>query len=248
MSSRRFAPHWIPTLAAMAVVAIGLALGQWQMGRASQKQTVADKAAQGAAQAPVSLPATVLSPQAAALLDLQPVTLKGEYVASATVFIDNRVYKRQPGYHVVTPLKLSGSSMHVIVNRGWVPANLDRAVLPNITIQAGEVTVRGMARVPVKAFALAPAQAGEKVWPSLALERFSTEYRLAVQPVYAEQSAAGAPQDGLVRDWPSAQPAHNAAAHGMTPDKHRGYAFQWFSLAALAAVLWLVFSFKAVPQ
>ena len=41
--------------------------------------------------------------------------------------------------------------------------------------------------------------------------------------------------DGLARDWPP----HEAGA-----EKNEAYAFQWYALAALAAVLGLVFSFR----
>jgi surfeit locus 1 family protein len=41
--------------------------------------------------------------------------------------------------------------------------------------------------------------------------------------------------EGFVRDW---------RPPGMTPDKHVGYAIQWFGLAAAVAGTWLVLSFR----
>ncbi len=41
--------------------------------------------------------------------------------------------------------------------------------------------------------------------------------------------------DGFVRDW---------RPPGMTPEKHVGYAIQWFGLATTVAVTWLVLSFR----
>ena len=42
---------------------------------------------------------------------------------------------------------------------------------------------------------------------------------------------AAAP-DGFVREW--------SPYLGIGPDRHRGYALQWFSLAAAVAVVWIV--------
>ena len=55
----------------------------------------------------------------------------------------------------------------------------------------------------------------------------------ALADYYLQQTSAG--HDGLVRDWP-------APDAGI--DRHRGYAFQWYALAALAAGLtaWYVFN------
>jgi cytochrome oxidase assembly protein ShyY1 len=41
--------------------------------------------------------------------------------------------------------------------------------------------------------------------------------------------------DGYVREW---------TVPGTTPDRHLGYAVQWFALAALAGAIWLVLGFR----
>ena len=41
--------------------------------------------------------------------------------------------------------------------------------------------------------------------------------------------------DGYVRDW---------VVPGTTPDRHLGYAVQWFAFAALAVAIWFVLSFR----
>jgi cytochrome oxidase assembly protein ShyY1 len=52
---------------------------------------------------------------------------------------------------------------------------------------------------------------------------------IAVQPFVIQQESAL--DDGLVREWP-------AADYGI--DRHYGYAFQWFALAATIAVFYTV--------
>jgi cytochrome oxidase assembly protein ShyY1 len=54
-----------------------------------------------------------------------------------------------------------------------------------------------------------------------------------LQPIVIEQHSAAA--DGLVRDWPRPDTGI---------EKHESYALQWYSLAGLAVVLFIVLSFR----
>ncbi len=78
-------------------------------------------------------------PASADFLRYRHVELTGEFDAARQILIDNRVdpVTERAGYHVVTPLKLAGSDMLVLVNRGWVPAAADHRVLPDVAPPAG---------------------------------------------------------------------------------------------------------------
>jgi surfeit locus 1 family protein len=65
------------------------------------------------------------------------VILRGTYDAPRQVLIDNRLHQERAGYHVITPLRLEGSSMHVLVNRGWLPAAADHRIQPLADRAAG---------------------------------------------------------------------------------------------------------------
>ena len=112
-----FRPRWWAVLLAAGGCAAGIALGNWQSGRAAEKRALA------AAQA--------------------PVTLRGSFDARYTVFADNKLYRGRPGYHVVQPLRLA-EGKHVLVNRGWVAAGASRAQLPEVRTPAGEVELTGV--------------------------------------------------------------------------------------------------------
>jgi cytochrome oxidase assembly protein ShyY1 len=59
---------------------------------------------------------------------------------------------------------------------------------------------------------------------------------LAMQPFIIEQTApAGAEDSGLVHDWP---------APDLGVDKHRGYAFQWYALAVMAVLFFVVTGYR----
>jgi surfeit locus 1 family protein len=68
---------------------------------------------------------------------------------------------------------------------------------------------------------------------SLEVAAFAGETGLRLQPRVIEQHSSL--PDGLLREWPR---------HDEGIEKHESYALQWYSLAVLAAVLGVVFSFR----
>ena len=62
------------------------------------------------------------------------------------------------------------------------------------------------------------------------MAQFRAETGLALLEVAVKQT--GAPSEGLLRDWPE-------AASGA--EKNYGYAFQWWALSALIAILYAWF-------
>jgi surfeit locus 1 family protein len=221
----------VPTLAAAAMIALTVALGNWQSGRAREKEALQQRLDAVSREAPVHLGAAAAD---AAALDLRRVVGRGEWQPERMVLHDNRTRRGQPGYHVLMPLKLEGGNMHVLVNRGWVAAARDRSVLPQIATPDGTVGVEGIARVPGdKVFELAREAQPGRVWQNVTLQRFRDWSGLQLQPVVLQQTNDAS--DGLVREWDRPD---------LGIDKHRGYALQWYSLAGLTAVLLLVLSLK----
>ena len=167
----------------------------------------------------------------AAAATLEPVSLRGELLARHTVLLDNKLHRGRPGYHVVQPLRLK-SGGNVLVNRGWVAAGTTRDKLPGISTPAGEVEIAGVRRERFPQ-ALAPDAAlpQGKVWQNITVERFSAWSGLALEPYVIEQTSELA--DGLLRERPR-----------VSVEKHESYALQWYSLAGLSIVLFLVLNFK----
>jgi surfeit locus 1 family protein len=201
---------WALVLAAAGCAAF-VALGNWQSRRADEK-----RAASG---------------------NVERVELTGEFVAARTVLLDNKLRRGRPGYEVVTPLRLSGSQRHVLVNRGWIAAPPTRERLPEVRTPAGEVRLEGVAleRLP---HALEPGPpARGTVRQNLDRAAFAAETGLQLEPRILEQHSAL--DDGLSRDWPRVE---------MSPEKHESYALQWYSLAALAVALFVILSFHRVAK
>jgi surfeit locus 1 family protein len=169
------------------------------------------------------------------------VQLNGVFLEDKTIYIDNRTHKGQAGFHVVTPLKIEGST--VIVLRGWILRDVtDRTKLPQRKLTAEPVSLVGLSQADlIKSYELAKAvKPGpqDKLWQSATVDEISqwsglSLSRFVVRQTEALKTASGeAIDDGLVRDW---------AAFNTDVDKHRGYAVQWYSLSALSIALWVWF-------
>jgi surfeit locus 1 family protein len=162
----------------------------------------------------------------------QPVAVEGEFVAQYTVFLDNKIRQGRYGFEVVTPLRLRSSDAHVLVNRGWLEGGKARDAVPEVPTPAGNVRIEGLAleRLPRL---LKLEKASGKVRQTIDIESYAVETGLRLEPRIIEQHSAL--PDGLARDWPPRE----AGAQ-----KSEAYALQWYSLAALAIVLFVVLSFK----
>lgn len=227
---RDFRPPVWTTLAMIAGVAVTIALGFWQLGRADTKQALQSRIDEFAKQAPLNIDAAELKVDDVLL---RLVEVRGRFEPRHTVYIDNRLYKHQPGYHVYMPLRIAGTEKRVLVNRGWIAAGAERNRLPAVKTPEEEIVVRGTAVPASERFIeLSGKVADGNVWQNMVVERFRQTTRLDVHPIIVQQAELrGASDDGLVRDWPPVDLKRNT---------HLAYAVQWFALAAAIFIYWLV--------
>lgn len=207
-----------------------VSLGNWQSRRAAEKRDLAVALDRAARAAPIELPAGAVD------LIHQRVAARGKFIAERTVLLDNRLRGGRPGYEVVTPLRIGDSTWHVLVNRGWVAAPASRDQLPELRTPAGETRIDGIALERI-AHALEPQPSSGKVRQNLDVPAFGAETGLQLLPFVIEQHSDSG--DGLVREWPRPD---------LGIEKHESYSLQWYSFAALAVVLGIVFSFRRVAQ
>jgi surfeit locus 1 family protein len=159
--------------------------------------------------------------------------LRGEFLERYTVLLDNKVNRGRAGYHVVQPLR-AADGRHVLVNRGWVAAPAHRENLPKLLTPAGTHVVEGrvLDRFP-RAYEPVTAKPEGRVWQNVEVTTFAAWSGLKLEPYVIEQHSPLA--DGLARNWP----APDSGA-----EKNESYALQWYSLAALSVVLFVVLSFR----
>ena len=166
------------------------------------------------------------------------VAAVGRFDDAHTVYLDNRVHGGVAGYHVLTPLRIAGGETAILVNRGWVATGRSRAQLPAVGVPAGRVRVEGLATDPDSRYVeLASGSERGRVWQNLDFARYRALYGAPLQPVLLLQTTDTG--DQLVRDWP--RPDAGVAMH-------TSYAFQWYSLAATLAILWLGLNVKRLRR
>lgn len=216
---------------ALAGIVAGIRLGYWQIDRAQQKLQIAAAMQQRANAPAIHVGAAPLS---AAELEYRTVEARGEFDTKGMVLLDNRVNKGRVGYEVVMPLRLAGSDMHLLVDRGWIQGTGTRNHLPAVSTPRGEVEITGVAVIPGRAMYELSADTIEgAVWQNLTIGRYVEHMGYKVQPVLVRQTSAV--QDGLLREWQVSDREINV---------HRSYALQWFALAGLIFVIYLFMSFK----
>ncbi|OUM00208.1 SURF1 family protein [Variovorax sp. JS1663] len=234
---------WLVTMAAVVMLAATVSLGRWQLSRAAQKEAL-----QAQIEARKNMPLLsegeflALDPATEAMH--RPVHLRGLWLAPHTIYLDNRQMHGVPGFYVLTPFAIEDSNRTVLIQRGWVQRNFtDRAQLAPVETPSGlvDVTAR-IAPPPAHLLELgketppSAASAGSSpIRQNLDLEAFRAETGL---PLRTDVSLlqTGPASEGLQRDWP-------VPALGI--EKHYGYAFQWFGLAALVVILYVWFQFIA---
>jgi surfeit locus 1 family protein len=234
---RRRRPAWIPTVAAFATIALCITAGNWQHRRMLEKEALQNAMQQAAQVAPVAFPRGAADWSA---WRFRQVVASGEYDPRHQILIDNKVHDARVGFDVVTLLRLQDGRA-VLVDRGWIAAGPTRAVLPEAPPPRGLLDVRGRIDVPGHGYYElgAPTSADGAIWQHLDPRKFTELTGIDVAPVVVEALDAAGGGAGLVRDWPLPDAGI---------DTHLSYMIQWYTFAAMAAGLWLWFTFVRRPR
>lgn len=265
LGSRRFAPRWWATALYLLVAVAMLALARWQLLRADEKIALLENAARSRAAPAVALDR--LDDVEAAAEAYRRVRVDGRWLGERQLLWDNRAHAGRAGYEVITPLRLDDGRL-ALVNRGWIAPGPTRETLPDVALPpatAGtDVSLEGLLSRPSKGFASGAALAPSGAWPRVlqyfdyaAIEAALGEpiVPAVVQAQVAEDSGAFAgarrgANEPLPEPLPGASPGEAVRAALLVPnwrpaasgpEKHYGYAFQWFAMAtALTAVFVVV--------
>lgn len=229
--------EWRTAALTVLLLPVLIGLGLWQLDREQEKRALEERFAQRQLQSPVDLSAL---DGAAGDLAYQPVTLRGRYVPSEYLLQDNRIQRGRFGYEIIALFRLTGGAGYALVNRGWIAGDPARQSLPEVQQPTGDVSLRGQVYVPPDPpYLLAEQDVPVRNWPRViqALETetlvpaLESRLNAAVFP-HAVRLDAGEP-GALSVDW---------QVVNLSPETHRGYAVQWF---AMAAVLLLFFLFRS---
>ncbi len=210
-----------------------LALANWQWQRAVYKESLTSQWQRGSN----GLEQTEFIRLAANLsaFEMSLVTLKGQFIDKPQFFLDNRTHAGAPGYWIYQLFEVEGlDNKLMLVNRGWIGLTKSRNTLPAVPVIEQDVIKGRLMPVPSSGIALGPqtVESFDKRRfriQSIDLNRLESIVGKQLLPQVVNLLEA---DDSLIRDW---KPVYK-----MTPAKHRGYAFQWFSLALALTVIFIV--------
>lgn len=212
-------------------------LGFWQNARALEKEQRLAQIEKLNAQKPISLEQVVtLANNSNAIEEVNdyPVFIEGGFDKSQVFLLDNQTNKGRLGYRAYQVV--ASNKYAVLVNLGWLQGSINRQELPNVAALEGWHQFKGNVRIIELGVVLQEQVFTDITWPlrvqRIELDKFSSLIGRQLLPfvVYLDKNEAL----GFEKNW---QPIV------MPPQKHRAYAFQWFSLALawLLLMLWAKF-------
>ena len=246
MSARARTLAWGWLLAVVAMLAFSAA-GRWQLGRMHEKQAMLAAAEQALDRSRVQ-PLLLASDRARS----------GAYdwagghgrIANATVWLDSQQREGRVGVRMYCVLLPDEGVQALLVDAGWWPLQGDRA-LPVFGCPAGGAQhVRGLlARPPsvglVRGEAL--AQQGDGRWLASRIDLAAIAAALGlptgIAPRVLRLDPQRQPGDAGVMLAPGERDLE-ILPNTMSPDRHLGYAVQWFGLALATLVAALVLTFR----
>jgi len=210
-------------------------LGFWQLDRADEKRVIVAAFRANQQAAPADLEALL----GGGNQQYRPAWLTGTLDPSRQIVLDNRVKRGRPGYEILEPMRVDGLDVDgqaqlILVNRGWVPASLDRSQLPQVESVIGKVQLRGILYHNLRGgYRLNDGINVVRQWPSRvgwisvkrAEELFGEsfyDYQLRL-----DSDSIGALEPGWV-------------TVAVQPEKHLGYAVQWFVMAVVLLIMAMI--------
>ena len=232
--ARKFQFNWKVTTFFVVFLVTFLRLGLWQLDREDEKRSLIAERETKLQQAPTSTSDIGLAGDLRGV----PIRLDGVFNEGITLLRDNVVLNGKVGFEV-HQLFEDVSGRLFLVNRGFVPmgrTRQDPVVIP--APDKGRHSLTGIVYPSMAApMALENIDAGADGYPVIVqqvrtdwlTERLGDEVYPFVIRLNEEQPGA------LPRYWPDTV---------IPPEKHFGYAIQWFSMALAILIAWLFFSFR----
>ncbi|MDH5435614.1 MAG: SURF1 family protein [Gammaproteobacteria bacterium] len=231
IGKRTFSPDVIPTVITLCVLYFLISLGLWQLERADYKQDLQTKIETRQHLQPIDIGNAPDNQDDRIYL---PVSITGQYDASHHILLDNQVVNMKAGYDVYTPFKLSNGHS-ILINRGWVVQGNTRQDMPKIKTPANTVTLTGLLSMP-------PSP------PGVILSEQTNNY--SISPTIVQlidinviEKSLGykiSPMIVILDEKYDTEFYRKPVKLNMKSAKHTGYAVQWFTLATVLLLIYLV--------
>ncbi len=230
---KRLFLNGLPVLAFLVVFPLLISLGVWQLSRAHEKEAMLAALSASTHETPFSLAQILPDPRG---YQFHGIELEGDFIQGEDVLLMHQMQAQDVGYHVLTLFQPVSGGLPLWVDRGFLSVRHKNEIPPPPT---QSLRIRGIIDLPEPdRFIL-----GENIlFPTkrpLEIQRLDVDELSAVTGkralpvvILAETDL----HDGLIREWEIVV---------MPPEKHYGYAVQWFAMAACLVVIYGVLSVNA---
>ena len=239
IAGRTFKPKLAPVISVIVLLPVLLSLGFWQLGRAEEKEQRFNDFQLQSSLPPLDLNGTSWANMRQENLLWRKAMVRGVFDTQGHYLLDNQVVNGRPGYFVYTSLWLEGHERWLLVNRGWLDAGNYRNKIPVFKTPAKAVKLHGKIKgIPVTGIRL-----GNESIESFA-DGVVRVQRIDLEQIGASEGKKLLPfilrltpvsEHGFLRTW---------REPGSGKEKHLGYAFQWFALAAGLVVIFVFVNLK----
>lgn len=233
--NRRFTPKLWGFFLALFFGLLFLRLGFWQLERAAEKKQLLQAMTSLEQQEAITWSSGQPLPK-----QYQPIRVQGHFLPMIFL-LDNQHQDHRFGYDVLSPLQLADKRV-VLVDRGWIPGDRARLHFPTIYTPSELVQLQGYAYFPSKNNWILGPEWEEKGQNLMVIERINAKLirQILQKSVYPFIIRLGKKEpNGFLRHW---------AVVSMPPERHLGYALQWFVMALVVLVLFLALSLKKIDE
>ena len=226
-------------IATVISLVILISLGNWQMERLAWKEgLIAQMQARAYGEAGAILPPEQWVDYVPQQEEYRRVALSGRFLHEHEVAVHGLMptsTRGNPvqGFYLLTPLEIAEGA-RVFVNRGFVPTSMRDPDARPAPLPEGEVALTGLVRAPEERGLFVPENIPQdERWMVRDIAQMAEARGLdGVAPFYVD-----AEFDPTAPDWPRA-----GATVLDPPNNHLQYALTWYGLAAVLAVIFLIYA------
>ena len=229
--NRRAPTLWIGWTVAILLIVAGCALGSWQLSRMHQKEAML-------ASVGTVLRARATRPLEIAAQEARAQTYdwaagEGRFLTQPAWLLDNQQRDGRPGVRVFRLFQPDGGSTPVLVEMGWLAVSAARELPVVGPAPNDRIEVRGLLLPPPSGGLLAGAESQTPDGQHLVI---------ALDPAtIAARSGVARIAPRVLRLDPDLPIGHardlDVLPNTLPPERHLGYAVQWFALAAAVLII-----------